>query len=270
MHSHPKRFQTKGVKHIGRLTVFNIIRQIWIEYRAIIVPVLLTATTLRITGLRIKKALSFQYMINTSLLPKSTLISDQYKITYKNKIAADIYVIEIKFQNTGRLAIIESDFTEPIQISFQNNVTIISAEIASVYPDDLKPKCEIENNSIKLMPLLLNKRDTVSIKILVSNTYGAFPIVSARIIDIQRLTHIGKMRLEESYYDLTIPISLFFLIMLNAVVVITGIIVKIIKYYGYPLHIYYEGGIITTWSYYLLESFFILTIIIYSLKSIKK
>lgn len=143
---------------------------------------------------RKRKSLGYELLAEASLLTVSKDLHEKIKIFFENKLIQDAWLLIYKISNNGDIPITETDFDDPISISFGNGVTILDAKIASTTPRNLKARLNIlDSNKIILEQLLMNSSDSVIINIFLSGYIkGAWVAPEARIIDIKLIENINE------------------------------------------------------------------------------
>jgi hypothetical protein len=81
----------------------------------------------------------------------------------------------LEIANTGAKPITSVDFESPIEISSGERSAIIRTRVLKVIPVGLKPEVTGDQQSIKVMPLLLNPEDRLVIAVLTSGSMPKFP-----------------------------------------------------------------------------------------------
>jgi len=94
---------------------------------------------------------------------------------------------EIRIINNGNQPISASDFEHPLTIVFTDATRILTSEIYESSPAEIKGDLISDGHSLLIKPLLLNPKDSISIKALVSNFDGKF-FIDGRILGVRRIT----------------------------------------------------------------------------------
>jgi len=136
-----------------------------------------------------KKDLRYLPSESTSLIVDRSDIS-QLTILYNDVKVEDPRITTIECSNNGRFPITPNDFIEPITIS--GEVKVLSAVVAKVNPEGLKPLVNFTGNQVIIQPLLLNGGDTFSINLLTDGKY-TYPKMSARITGVKEIKRIKKV-----------------------------------------------------------------------------
>ena len=139
-----------------------------------------------------KKMKSLKYIIktNTPLLTVGEEIRGKIEIIFEEKPIEDLTLLILQIFNNGNVPIRPDDFEEAINITFESEVEILSAETISTIPSSLKKHAHItlSQNKAILEPLLLNGKDSVTIKLLLTGFDNSMKIaVDARIVDISEI-----------------------------------------------------------------------------------
>ena len=111
-------------------------------------------------------------------------------------------------------------FVEPVSISFNPGVKILSAEIIETNPANLKPNLKLSENKIIHEPLLLNEKDSLTIKALLTGFKD-----NAKILPNARIAGVREIKVLESKknYRNWIPMTRFFLFLsLLFIIILTG------------------------------------------------
>lgn len=132
-----------------------------------------------------KKRLAFQVLADTPLLSVGDEIKEDIQIKYKNKKIQNIHLLVLKLENIGNVDISSSDFEEPIVILFPNS-EILTAELSDASPKNLTPTVKIENSNITIEPILLNRKDQLTFKVIFSS-YGNTIGIKSRILGVKQI-----------------------------------------------------------------------------------
>jgi len=135
-----------------------------------------------------RKSLTYDIITLTPLLTVQEELVGKVKITYEGKQIQKAYLLVIKVLDDGNTPILPSDFIEPLTFSFSNEIKFLGVEVIDTYPANLNPKLEIGKNSCTISPLLLNKKEAIVLKFLLSNTGTGLGLKSqARIVGINEV-----------------------------------------------------------------------------------
>jgi hypothetical protein len=145
---------------------------------------------------------SFRYEILTyePILTSAEELSGKIKIYYEesqdNKTQIkDGFLLIMRLVNEGNVPIKSDDFYEPACISFSSDADVLSAEVIKTNPEILKAELDVSNHKIALKPLLLNQKDSITIKALLMGFSELASIkVNARIVDVPEIKAIEPKR----------------------------------------------------------------------------
>lgn len=172
---------------------------IW-NFIAVVVGIVAILLTLLATFIqRQKKALSYEVLSVTPLLNISEKAESKLQVFYEGKIVLQPHLAVLKIQNSGNTSIIEADYAEPVEISFDQGLQLVAAEVINVDPVNLKPSIDVSNNKITLSPLLLNKGDCLEIKAITDKPFKVIN-VTGRIIGVKRITEFASMKRRYQYF----------------------------------------------------------------------
>jgi hypothetical protein len=133
-----------------------------------------------------RKMLAYDIITNTSLLSIRPVTKDEIKIYVDDAPVEGVNLVLIRIYNPGNDAITTKDFESPIGVNFGFMAKILSAEISEKSPVDLPAKISYNDTSVELKPLLLNVKDSIMIKALVSRSQEEI-IVSGRIAGVNKI-----------------------------------------------------------------------------------
>jgi hypothetical protein len=134
---------------------------------------------------RSKKRLVYTILTETPLLSVNDEIKGKIKINYEAKEIQNLNLVILRIENRGNVHIAASDFEKPITFSFPNS-EILSAEVTDVSPKNLKPEISANSSTLTVQPLLLNKRDFLTVK-LVFSAYEKGVQADARVTGVKEI-----------------------------------------------------------------------------------
>ena len=135
---------------------------------------------------RNRKSLSYEVLTSTNLFSVNSEVKHRIKITLDGKPAKDVQIVIIELLNDGYLPIEDKDFSTPLTIDFGESAEIISVENKENNPEDLPVKIISEKTKVEIEPLLLNRKDSLKMQILV-NKFENNLYISARIKGILKI-----------------------------------------------------------------------------------
>lgn len=166
--------------------------QIWNFIGVIIACVTLLITVIIYYFQKHKKGLSYEILSKTSLLTSKEKLEGKIKILYNEQEVQNVKFLEIKILNTGNVGIPSSDYERPIRFIFDAEAKILTAEIVKSEPDSLTTTLNITQNEIVIQPILMNSKDYLVIKAIVSNSEDEELIVDGRIKDVKSIKKQGE------------------------------------------------------------------------------
>ena len=175
--------------------------QIWNFIGVIIACVTLLITVILYFLQKHKKGLSYEILSKTSLLTNKEKLEGKIKILYDDNEVQNVKFLEIKILNTGNIGIPSSDYERPLRFIFEAEAKILTAEIIKSEPESLTTSLNITQNEIIVQPILMNSKDYLVIKAIVSNSTDEEIIVDGRIKDVKEIKKQG-----ESYMGLIFAI----------------------------------------------------------------
>jgi len=132
-------------------------------FAAIILSIILYRTQRR------RKALSFDIItFPTPLLSVDNEVKGKVQVLFDGKPVQDVYLVTLKFINSGDVPIVSADYVRPISLSFGESAQILTAEVVETDPVNLEASVKIEATRAVLEPVLLNGGDSITLKFLVS------------------------------------------------------------------------------------------------------
>lgn len=158
----------------------------WAVAGVVIGAVALIATVIFYLRGRSRKQLSFWRNV-TQLVSIHNEARGRVTLNFEGEPVSNAYLIEVHLANSGNVAITDRDFVQPVEIILGGEARVMTAEEDGASPDDLDPKIEIDQDRARLVPLLLNPGDELTIKVLVRDFTGKVR-VHARIVGIKELT----------------------------------------------------------------------------------
>jgi hypothetical protein len=181
-----------------------------------------------------KKELSYEVSSST-LLAENQEFRDKLKIFIDDReIKEDIYVVLLRIVNSGKSPILIEDFTDNISVESEGNMLL--AEVKEKKPHNLSvvlDKDIIFFNLIYIKPLLINKNDEFTIKILSTANEKGIKVFS-RIVGIKDIV---------KYKPPTFTIYAIIYNLVSFVMAVTFIASFFLKGFAYNLSIYFMAGV---------------------------
>jgi len=103
---------------------------------------------------------------------------------------ADPYLSVLQLANEGEMPVSATEFEAPLEVHVDSDRKVIRARVSETSPKDVIANISTEVQTLKLMPTLLNPRDSITVAIL---TTGGIPTFSskARIKGISTVPVLG-------------------------------------------------------------------------------
>lgn len=165
----------------------NIMGDFSLDLRAVLTIIsIITAIALALIfqWWRNRKSLSYEIVSNTLLLTTKEEIKEKIQILYDGTPVNNVRLFTLKLINNGKQAIDEKDFKKNVEFIFSDSAKILSAEIITVSPENLRVKADFTENKLLIIPLLLNSKDFMKIKVIVSTDEDGVSC-DARILGIK-------------------------------------------------------------------------------------
>jgi hypothetical protein len=173
----------------------EILRDPLWQFIGVILAVLAIGVSILIYLLqRNRKSLSYEIISNTSLLTVNEKVEGKLQILYEGTPISDAQLIVIRVLNSGNVPILETDYKLPLQFVFGKGAKILSAEVTDKVPDNLPATVTSNDNSFEFKSTLLNSKDSITVKALVSDYQGR-PKPVARIIGVNSVEPITDFEL---------------------------------------------------------------------------
>lgn len=135
---------------------------------------------------RRKKRLTYDIISSSSLLSRRDELGDNLEIKYGGHEVDNVHLINLKFYNSGNVPIESEDFERCLHIDFGDDSRVLSSEVKSTSPQSLDISYDTDNGKVIFNPVLLNSKDSFSVKALVSG-YQSELEVDARIVGVNSI-----------------------------------------------------------------------------------
>lgn len=156
------------------------------QFLGVIVGILGVVVTVIIFYLqKNRKRLAYQVLTETPLLSVGDEIKGRVKITYDNKDIQNVHLVVIKIENIGNVDIAATDFARPMAVTFPNS-EVLSTEVSETFPKTLNPILHIGRSGVSIEPVLLNKKDYLTIKFVFSHYENKID-VNAHILGVKEV-----------------------------------------------------------------------------------
>jgi hypothetical protein len=151
-----------------------------------------------ITGIQLrlkeKKGVSYSIITDTPVIRVKEDVEKDIKISFKDKPVKNVRLVELKIWNSGNVPVKKEDYEEPLSFlpaAIELGRKLLYVAVIDKSPKDLpvKPIIYHDKEVIGLPKVLLNKGDSVKIKILLAD-YDEKIIVEGRILDVSRIEEV--------------------------------------------------------------------------------
>jgi hypothetical protein len=172
--------------------MLNLLRDpAWQFVGAAIALVALAATFLVYWLQRQRKAIAYEVVSENQLLTVGEELEGRLQVVYEGQPARDICLLVLKLLNTGNVAIATADYERPVSFSTGQSSKILSAVVTEVDPDNLTVVLKAEESRLVIDPVLLNSKDSITLKLLVSDFSGTIS-TDGRIIGVKAIGRLGE------------------------------------------------------------------------------
>jgi hypothetical protein len=131
------------------------------------------------------KELSYSIITATPLLQIGSEIAGRVQILLDGKPIEDVNLLIVTVTNTGNVPIATPDYEQPVTMTFGEKVQIIEADITAKEPENLPIAIERDQTTVTIKPTLLNSRDSLTIKMLISGKLDF--AMTGRIVGIKEI-----------------------------------------------------------------------------------
>jgi len=141
-----------------------------------------------------KKLLSYEIQSVTQIFKIAKGFQEQIEIKMGGEIVRDVYLLIVRFVNSGRASIRPDDFIRPLTLSVKNG-KILSVEITNTDPPELGDVIETKDfTSVTFKKILLNNKDEFTVKLLIGDFNGVVSDIhiDARIDGVKRPTELKE------------------------------------------------------------------------------
>ena len=158
-------------------------------------------------------ALTWTEMLDESLFERKGWLTSDLKVDFAGIEIINPRVVMIKIHNLGQHPIRPNDYAEPLRIVFSADAKVVYAHGVSKSVD-VQDICDLETNTLRLAPKLLNPDDYFVLRILVDSRARTHPAVNGRLAGVVRINETGiKVRDRLDYLVLTFLTTGFFLVL---------------------------------------------------------
>jgi hypothetical protein len=135
------------------------------------------------------KELAFGLVSSRRPLAIADELSSRVTVQLDGRSVVNLHLLVFGLRNSGHQAIDQGHFQGPLTIIFSSG-QVVSAEITSQVPSNLRAELVVSHDHVELKPLLLNAGDQVLVQVLLSSPTPTWE-VDARIVDVPSLVPIN-------------------------------------------------------------------------------
>ena len=174
--------------------------QAW-SFVAIPITIILTVWVYKAQRNRTK--LTYEVISRQAILSAEEEHEGKLQVLYDGEEVKDVRIIVLKLRNSGNTSIKPSDHIDCIKIKTGENSKILSVDVPSVEPEGLRAEIKISEarDHIRLEPLLLNPKDSITIKLVVSNLKKTK--ITCRIAGVQSIQQLDAFSGQYVYFALS-------------------------------------------------------------------
>jgi hypothetical protein len=144
------------------------------------------------------KELSYSIITATPLLQIGSEIAGRVQILLDAKPIEDVNLLIVAITNTGNVPIATPDYEHPVTMTFGEDIQIIEADITAKEPENLPSAIEYDQTIVTIKPTLLNSRDSLTIKMLLSGKPDF--AMTGRIVGIKQIKNKPHIESDANLY----------------------------------------------------------------------
>ena len=133
------------------------------------------------------KSKGFSYYIESanSVVRVEENVSDKVEVLYEGSKVENVNLIVVTIRNSGNLSIEKEDFTRPVLFGFGWDAKVLSVSVVETEPPSFDPSFLLNDNTVELVPILLNGGDNFIVNFLVSDWDPDAFEVHGRIVGVK-------------------------------------------------------------------------------------
>lgn len=138
---------------------------------------------------RRRKCIASDLLTFAEVVTVGDALRGKIEILYDGTPVHNAHLCIARIYNYGNTPVTQSDYVEPLCVSFGQGATILSLEILEAEPRNLKPEFSVQSGRITFSPFLFNPGDSFILRALVAHpsTKPRFGM-HARIIGVRRIS----------------------------------------------------------------------------------
>lgn len=118
---------------------------------------------------RQRRRVSYQRLTSVEVLTVKEHMAGRVTVLFDGNPVKSMHIITMKIWNSGSVPILATDFVEPLSLLVDSSAHLLSADIVSATPINLRPVVKTEGSLATVQPLLLNPSDSFVVKLLVQD-----------------------------------------------------------------------------------------------------
>jgi hypothetical protein len=155
------------------------------------------------------KELAFGLVSSRRLLAIADEMSPRVTVQLDGKLVSNLHLLVYAIKNSGHKAIATSDFVRAPFIAFSDG-QIVSVEVASQCPENMRAELTLFSTKVELSPLLLNPGDQLLIQVLLSSSKPSATF-DARIVDVSAHVALNYEPRIPRFFDSGLPMAMYFM-----------------------------------------------------------
>ena len=162
------------------------------QFAGVLVALLTVMVMLLVYRLqRPKKALSYEVVSKNQLLTVKEELQGRLQVLYEGQPAKDICLLVIRFFNSGNIPITTADYERSVSFGTGASSKVLSVAITDVNPKNLVTNLTVEESRVTLQPVLMNSKDSITLKLLVKEFEGTVA-VDGRVVGVRAISNAGQ------------------------------------------------------------------------------
>jgi hypothetical protein len=146
---------------------------------------------------RRRKALTYEILSTTPLAAVHDDVGGRLQVVFDGQVVRNVQLALIKFTNSGNVPIRADEYERPVRLIVNENARILTAGITETFPDSLKASIENDQTSALIAPVLLNKGDSITVKLLAADFYGKI-FIDTRIVGVSDIKELKISDIESN------------------------------------------------------------------------
>lgn len=125
-----------------------------------------------------RKQLTHAVISDAPIAQVSASLRKRVEILFDGVPSADLRLMILQLKNSGNSPIERNDYDEPVRFEFEAPREVVDGEVLFTQPEDLidakdaKTFLTVNGNNVILKPLLLNPKETITLKVLLKGQKG--------------------------------------------------------------------------------------------------